>query len=76
MVHNKRALRRHHKIRLNNRRKKYSILSGVKDERTIGMLCSTPTCSCFYCRNRREDEGPTLQEVSNDISFKEELKHI
>lgn len=63
----KRAIRRHHKIRMKVKASK--IYPGYKDSH--GYLITKPqihladnlaSCSCPACGNRRKYEGPTLQE--------------
>jgi len=59
--------KRHHRERLKKKRRNYWGCV-VKDERRLGILVNTPKpCSCFMCRNRRKDEGPTLQERRNEV---------
>jgi hypothetical protein len=71
----KSALRRHHAARLKQKRKNYWGLNlndpWVKEtwteydhKKRLGRLVNTPKpCSCWMCRNERQDYGPTLQEV-------------
>jgi hypothetical protein len=66
-----RAERRHHAIRQMNRRLKedrnqhYDDLDCPcwYDPRHMARFKEQPKfCSCWMCRNRRQDEGPTIQE--------------
>ena len=58
----RRAIRRHHDNRI--RRKRLITHRWAKgNARLLGIYVKTPCgCSCIGCRNRRADEGPTLQE--------------
>lgn len=57
-----RALNRHHQERMKRRRANYHT-AGDRSVRSIGIVTTTPkTCSCWLCRNKRGDEGPTIQE--------------
>lgn len=59
-----RALRRHHRKRLLNKRK--NIWGGYlrDDPKRLAKVANTPTpCSCWMCRNDRQNEGPTFQEL-------------
>ena len=72
MRRTKRVLRRHHRERLKNKRKKYwgyetDFNPEKMDERTLGMIARTATpCSCWQCKNpRRVFKGKdklTIQE--------------
>lgn len=60
------AERRHHRERLKKKCKNYWGLGNHREAptgRMLGILVNTPKrCSCFMCRNRRQDEGETVQE--------------
>jgi hypothetical protein len=58
-----RALRRHHRERLFRKRK--DIWGGRfrDDPKVRAKAIDTPTpCSCWMCRNDRQNEGPSIQE--------------
>jgi hypothetical protein len=60
-----RCMKFHHQKRIKNNRREYWGEVN-KDERRLGILLNTPKpCSCFMCRNRRKDEGLTLQELKS-----------
>ena len=59
--------RRYHRERLKKKRQNYwgfnSQHRGAATIRQLGILVNTPKpCSCWMCRNRRKDEGETIQE--------------
>jgi hypothetical protein len=60
----KRAERRHHRERLLKLRKRNWSGMYRDDPVVLSKLVDTPTpCSCWMCRNDRQNEGPTMQEV-------------
>lgn len=77
MIHNSRALRRHHKIRLSNKRRSYMLLNNFVNGNTksfIAKVCKTPSiCSCDSCCNPRRNEWNkdksklTLQERKSGL---------
>lgn len=58
-----RAMRRHHRARIKRARQSY--WGGYpKTPRHLGILCNTAAlCSCSMCRNQRQEEGDTIQEL-------------
>lgn len=59
-----RAIRRHHRARLFERRKHYFRAVYRNEPQVLAALIDTPTpCSCWMCRNNRQNEGATLQEL-------------
>ena len=65
-----RALNRHHAQRLRKRRASYYTTGGQSDDpRAVGIAARTPKpCSCWMCRNKRQDEGPALEERRNTLA--------
>ena len=62
----KRAIRRAHRERLAKNRRNYWGRD-EKSEKELGKLVNTATpCSCWMCQNRREQDGPTIQERRHD----------
>jgi hypothetical protein len=67
-----RALKRHHSQRMKQRRSHYWGNAAAGGARRIGIVATTPKpCSCWMCRNRRRDEGPTLQELRNGLRLED-----
>lgn len=64
----KRATRIHELNRLKKKRSRYWGGINLDDKRRLGMVTRTPKpCSCLMCRNRRADEGESLQEKRASI---------
>lgn len=58
-----RAVRRHHRARLKNKRRYYWGRDLAGDKKARSQAARTPTpCSCFMCGNARRHDGDTLQE--------------
>lgn len=64
----KRANRRHHELRMQLRRAKLWGVSPFSHFARILKHTAKP-CSCWMCRNRRKDEGPTLQERRHPVEL-------
>lgn len=59
-----RALRRHHRARLQDLRRRYFGGKLASDARRLGMAVTTAKpCSCWACGNQRRYFGPTRQEA-------------
>jgi hypothetical protein len=68
-----RALTRHHHQRMKQRRSGY-FTAGDQSARSVGIVASTAKpCSCWKCRNKRQEEGKTLQEHRSALSFREHM---
>lgn len=69
-----RQFRRHQRERLFERRKSYFGGRYRYDPGIVAALIDTPTpCSCWMCRNERQNYGPTIQERRAAASFTPEV---
>lgn len=69
----KRALRRHHVVRLKKARRWYHGTDQWQNPKWIGKAVHTPQlCSCWMCGNQRKIDGPTVQETRWELSEAED----
>lgn len=66
----KRAVRRHHAVRLKRARKRYWGGVAGGSAKSSGMCAATPcVCSCWMCGNPHRHHGPTVQERSVSMAW-------
>lgn len=77
----KRSMRRHHYARIKKKWEKtvrwswyYNLTEDEWFPSIAARLTTTHTnCSCWMCRNDRQNEGITLQERRNLLSYNEQI---
>lgn len=74
MKETKRALRRHHRQRMIARAMNSWIVQGMPEELRLGRAVrwynNLHVCSCYMCGHRRENYGPTIQELRQDCAVR------
>ena len=79
MKDNKRAIRRHHRLRMIARAMNSWQVLAVPDEhrlqRALRFYDNMQRCSCYMCGHTRKVYGPTIQELRRllEVSFEIEL---
>ena len=66
----KRAVRRHHALRLKRKRSQYHNSGDGQNETNIGKCYRTPClCSCWMCGNQRRVYGANIQEIRARLKY-------
>lgn len=81
-MHNSRAQKRHHFLRIKSRRIKKGYCGvrsqdGTINERHLGLSVTTPkTCKCWMCNHPRKVFGPSMGEIRELEAAKSQLADV